>query len=268
MTTVLLHGLGADRTQPLALFAPVLEKVAPVEPVIALDTRAHGGSPLIGQPADFALDSLARELAASVTALMKAEPSAGATAAASPAGVTLIGISMGAALALRIALDGLLPVRRAIFVRPAFTNESLPENLWPFPVIAELLTRLGPDAGTAVFRESSLYHHVAAVSPLGGRGLLAQFTAPDAAARAVRLTEIPRNRTYGDAASLAELSERGIPSLVVAAARDPVHPVSVAEEWAAGLGAALTHVPARDDSQAAHTAAVRSAVAGWLSQTT
>lgn len=253
MATLLLHGLGADRRQPLSLFGPVLAD-EPGE-VIALDVRAHGASPLIGRPADFTLRALARELAASARAALEpGEP------------FTVIGISMGAALALRIALDELLPVRRAVFVRPAFTSEALPPNLRAFPVIAELLARIGPIAGAEAFRESPLYLEVAASSPAGGRGLLTQFTAPDAAARAVRLAEVPRNLAYGDAAELAVLAARGVPSLVVAALRDPVHPVSVATEWADGLGAPLLRVPARDDGQAEQTAALRAGVADWLRQ--
>ncbi|HEY9424442.1 MAG TPA: alpha/beta fold hydrolase, partial [Microterricola sp.] len=105
MVTVLLHGLGADRHQPLGLFSPVLfspvltatspTTTAPGDAIIALDVRAHGDSPLLGAGGDFTLDALAHELAASVTA------AAGGTAAESEP-VTLIGISMGAALALRI----------------------------------------------------------------------------------------------------------------------------------------------------------------------
>ncbi|HEY9423994.1 MAG TPA: hypothetical protein VIP54_04265, partial [Microterricola sp.] len=76
--------------------------------------------------------------------------------------------------------------------------------------------------------------------------------------------EIPRNRAYRDPAELGALAARGVRSLVVAAQRDPVHPVTVAEEWAAGLGAPLLRVPARDDGQPAQTAALRAGVASWL----
>ena len=209
MVTVLLHGLGADRHQPLGLFAPVLTTTSPTMP-----STATPSSPWMCAPTgtrrcsvsagDFALDALAHELAASVTAATD-----GAAAGSEP--VTLIGISMGAALALRIALGEMLPVRRAVFVRPAFTSESLPPNLRAFPVIAELLARLGPAE-----RRRRLPARVRCTStspprrPLGARGLLGQFTAPDAAARAVRLSEIPRNSAYRDPAELAALAARGV----------------------------------------------------------
>ncbi|MGR0321010.1 alpha/beta fold hydrolase [Agromyces sp. ZXT2-3] len=267
MSFVLLHGLGADRGQPLELFGPVLAGLAGDETggaadVIAPDVRAHGASALIGAAEEFALDRLADEVAESVAT----EP-AGAARGTEPARpFTLVGISMGAAIALRIALRDLLPVGRAVFVRPAFDDTSLPPNLRAFPVIGELLREHGPEGGAERFTRTEPYHRVAAASPLGGRGLLAQFRAPDAAARAVRLVEVPRNRAFASDTELGALASRGIRSLVVGAPRDPVHPFELAERWASGLGAPLERVPARDDGQAAQTAAMRQAIAGWLSR--
>lgn len=257
MSFVLLHGLGADRSQPSALFGPVLDALGVArEAVAAPDVRAHGSSTVIGGPADFALDRLADEVAAEAVADLAARPA--------EAPLTLIGISMGAALALRICLRGLLPVERAAFVRPAFDDRSLPPNLHPFPVIGELLREFGAHEGAERFRRTEPYLRVARESPAGGRGLLAQFTATDAAARAIRLVEVPRNRAFDDEADLAELSARGIRSVVVGAPRDPVHPFALAERWAGALGAPLGRVPPRDDGQAAQTAAMRDVVAGWL----
>ena len=135
---------------------------------------------------------------------------------------------MGAALALRIALDGLLPVRRAVFVRPAFDDRSLPDNLRPFPVIGQILADAGP-AGAAEFQERAVFQQVAAASPAGGRGLLAQFQAPDAARRAMRLVEIPRNRAFADDAELGR-------------ARRPRHPLARGGR-APGPGAPVPDLP-------------------------
>jgi pimeloyl-ACP methyl ester carboxylesterase len=254
---VLLHGLGAERSQPLGLFGPVLDALGVAgDDVAAPDVRAHGTSTVVGRPADFALDRLADEVAAEARAALAQGPTARP--------LTLVGISMGAALALRISLRGLLPVERAVFVRPAFDDRSLPPNLHPFPVIGELLRELGPVDGAERFRRTGPYLRVASESPAGGRGLLTQFTATDAAARAIRLVEIPRNRAFDAEAELAGLSARGIRSLVVGAPRDPVHPFALAERWAGALGAPLERVPARDDGQAAQTAAMRDVVAGWF----
>lgn len=253
MTVVLIHGLGADRAQPLGLFGPLF---AGDIPLIAPDVRAHGTSTLLGAPGDFTLDALADEVAATVTT-----QSPGA-APAPP--LTLIGISMGAAIAARIALRGLLPVHRAIFVRPAFTSAPLPHNLRAFPLIAQLLHDVGPDAGAEAFRVTASYRDALAQSPRGAAGLLAQFAAPQAAARAIRLMEIPRNRAFAAAAELSAVTDVGIRSLVIGAPRDPVHPLAIAEEWSSGLDCALAVVPARDDGLRAQTDALRRIVADWV----
>ncbi|UIP57635.1 alpha/beta fold hydrolase [Agromyces marinus] len=251
MSFVLLHGLGADRRQPLELFGPVLGTGT----VVAPEVRAHGGSEVVGAPEDFALGRLAREVAAEVGA---------APSARDGRPLTLVGVSMGAAIALRIASDGLLPVERAVFVRPAFDDRSLPPHLHAFPVIGELLRESGPVAGARRFLGTEPYRRVEAESPAGARGLLGQFGAADAAARAIRLVEIPRNRAFRSDAELGALAARGVRALVVGAPRDPVHPFGLAERWAGGLGAPLARVPARDDGQARQTAALREAVGGWL----
>jgi pimeloyl-ACP methyl ester carboxylesterase len=261
VTTVLLHGLGNDRRQPLGLFESVIAEVAGSdELVIAPDVRAHGGFLAVGEPADFAIDRLAVEVCGHVPVAM-AEAGRSGPAASEP--VTIIGISMGAAIALRIALSGLLPVARAVFVRPSFDDRSLPEHLRPFPVIGQVLAEAGP-AGAAEFQERSLYRRIATASPAAGRALLTQFQAPDAARRAMRLVEIPRNRAFETEAELAGLTARGIRSFVVGAVRDPVHPVPVAEQWAGGLRAPMELVPGRDDGLGAQTAALRERVGRWL----
>jgi pimeloyl-ACP methyl ester carboxylesterase len=258
VTTLLLHGLGADRRQPLELLGPaVREALGPAEPALAFDVRAHGDSGLLGTAADFVLDRLADE---TVAAARAADP------AIDERPLTIMGISMGAAIALRIALRGLLPVRRAAFVRPSFGDEPHPDNLRPFPVIGQLLHDRGVGA-VDDFRESGIYLRMQRNSPAGARALLAQFTAPRAAERAVRLVEVPRNRAFADDAELGLLAAGGIRSLVVATERDPVHPLELGERWAAGLGAEFATAPPREQGMAGVTAAVRDGVARWLART-
>lgn len=261
MTTLLLHGLGADRRQPLALLGPVLDDASvggAGRPVLAFDTRAHGDSPLIGTGADFAIDRLADEIADAATA---------AAPAVSDSPLTIMGISMGAAIALRIALRGLLPIDRAVFIRPSFDDRSMPANLRPFPVIGQLLHDRAADPRPHViddFRESWVYRQMAHRSPAGAKALLSQFTSPMAAERAIRLVEVPRNRAFASEAELGGLAARGIRSLVVAAERDPVHPLELGERWAGALDAPLVTVPPREGGMPALTARLRDGVARWL----
>jgi pimeloyl-ACP methyl ester carboxylesterase len=206
--------------------------------------RAHGDSPLIGGPEDFHLDRMAAELPV-------------------PDGpLTLVGISMGAALCLRIALSRPQDVVRLVFVRPAFTDHGLPRNLELFPVLGELLTRYGALEAERLFRGSARYRAVELVSKLGAAGLVSQLRAPRAVERAIRLLEIPRNRAFSSDRELAVLD---VPTTIVAAPRDPVHPLEVAQQWTDSLPRArLVTVPARDDGMPAYTEALRAAVAAAL----
>ncbi|HEY1105249.1 MAG TPA: alpha/beta hydrolase [Agromyces sp.] len=261
MTTLLLHGLGADRRQPLELFAPAVRAVAgDDELVIAPDVRAHGGYLTVGEPADFAIDRLAAEVAettrAQVLEATGREPGDGEP-------LTVIGLSMGAAIALRLLVGELLPIDRAVFVRPSFDDRALPGNLRPFPVIGQLLLDAGP-AGAQEFREREVYQRIADESPAAAKGLLSQFTSSDAARRAMRLVEIPRNRAFAHDGELAEVSARGVRTLVVAAPRDPVHPVPVGERWAGALGAPLAMLTERDAGPARQTAVLAEHLANWL----
>jgi pimeloyl-ACP methyl ester carboxylesterase len=236
---LLLHGLGGDRRQPLALLGPALP---PGETVVAPDIRAHGASSLIGEPADFTLDALASELVAT----LPGEP------------LTIVGVSMGAAIGLRLALRGDLDVRKLVFIRPAFTDESVPDNLAVFPVIGDLLETSGAERGEEVFRETDLYRELLLASPLGAEGALEQFRKPEAAERAIRLIEIPRHPAFVAASDLARITA---PASVIAAPRDPVHPVDVAELWTDALpNASLSLVPARDESLDDYVAGTRAAV--------
>lgn len=261
MTTLLLHGLGADRRQPIDLLSSsVRASCGDDELIIAPDVRAHGGFLEVGTPADFEIDRLAAELALTVRDQVM-DATGEALDDSNP--LTVLGISMGSAIGLRLILDDLLPIERAVFIRPSFDDRPLPDNLRPFPVIGQLLIDAGA-AGADEFRERSVFQRVAAESPAGARGLLSQFTAPDAARRAMRLVEIPRNRAFHDDAELARLEARGIRSLVVGAPRDPVHPSAIAERWAGGLGAPLAMVSARDEGQAHQNMMVGQLVGRWL----
>lgn len=246
MAFLLLHGLGGDSGQPLSLVGPVLPADARV---LAPNLRAHGDSPLIGGPADFSFATITRELLATVRENgFDDEP------------LTVIGISLGAALSLRLAHSGGLTIERLVLLRPAFTDQPIPPNLAVFPVIAELLHRHPPDRAEATFRRSGLYRSLRTASRLGAAGVIEQFRKPDAAARAVRLMELPRNRAFepGD-------PPLQIPAAIIAAPRDPLHPLAVAARWHHDLpGSTLTEVPARDDGMAPYLAATRAAVSAAL----
>jgi pimeloyl-ACP methyl ester carboxylesterase len=242
MTALLLHGLGGARGNALAYAPPGLSHV------VAPDVRAHGASTVVGEGDDFALDRLAAECGDALAAEWDGRP------------VTIVGISMGAAIGLRIALSGRFPIDRIAFLRPSFTDRALPANLAVFPVIAELLERHGPQRALSALRASGAYDAVRGISPVGADALETQVTQPLAWERRVRLLEIPRNRAYAP----GELGTLRAPSVVLASPRDPVHPLHVAEEWRDGLGCRMLVSPARDDGAAAVMAWYREQLGSFL----
>lgn len=247
MTVLLLHGLGTSGEHLRSQLGPALPTG---RPVLAPDVRAHGDSPLIGSASDFSFDSLTRDLTEQLPRAAPADP------------IAVVGVSLGAALALRLVLADEIAIERLVLVRPSFTDKPLPPNLRGFPVMGELLRRHGPIEAERLFKASSLHYALSLVSQAAASASLQQFRAPDAAARAVRLVEVPRNRAYRSPEQLATIAT---PTTIVAAPRDPVHPVAVAETWHRGIrGSSLETLPARDDGEAAHLAALRGIVGAAL----
>ncbi len=225
-----IHGLGSDSSAMRDYLAGAVP--AGVR-VLAPDLRAHGANPLIGGPDDFAIDALADEVADALVRHGDGTP------------VSIVGVSLGAALAARIARSGRFPLDRVALVRPAFTTEPLPANLAIFPLLGRLLEEHRPSRALERLRASGAWRAIAHESLAHARGLEAQLTQPLAVERRIRLLEIPRNVAYARGALRI-----AAPTVVLASERDPVHPLHVAEAWRDELDCRMLVSPARDDGEA------------------
>lgn len=239
-----IHGLGSESSAMRDYLAGAVP--AGVQ-VLAPDLRAHGASPLIGEPDDFALEALAREVGDELVRVGDGSP------------VSIVGVSLGAALAAIIARSGRFPLDRVALVRPAFTTEPLPPNLAIFPVIGRLLEERRPQRVLDQLRASGAWRAIAHESLAHARAIEAQVTQPLAAERRIRLLEIPRNAAYRP----GELRIPA-PTVVLASPRDPVHPLHVAEAWRDELGARMLVSPARDDGEQAMMAWFRQQLGSFL----
>lgn len=226
MHVLLLHGLGATRAQPSDLFGPLF---GPSDVVVAPDVRAHGESQLVGGPGDFTFDALARE---AVTGLPLDEA------------WTVIGISMGAALALRVATTRLLTVSRLVLVRPAFTDVPFDDHLAALTVTGDLLGRYPAEDAARRFALTPEARAVRAVSARSADAMLDNFRAPLAVERRVRFTAVPRNTSLDDP-GIARLDA---PTLVVGTDADPIHPLRVAHAWRDAIPGARIAVSANRNS--------------------
>ncbi|HEY2521821.1 MAG TPA: alpha/beta fold hydrolase [Streptosporangiaceae bacterium] len=244
---LLLHGLGGDCAQPWALLdrRPGLRRIAP-------DLRAHGATGYIGPDDAFSFDGLADDAVALLDRLCVTGPA------------IVVGVSMGAGIALNLARRYPDRVTALALVRPAWLDRPVPPNLAAYPLMADLLRRHGPREGLARFERSDACQEVRAVSESGVASLRGQFTAPYAVERAVRLDRMPRSAPSPGAAALRLVTQ---PALVLGAPRDPVHPLELAEATAAALPAAsLRVVMARDEDPSRQLAQIASETTRFIAR--
>lgn len=247
---LLLHGLGGDRQQALGL---VEGFSYPDVAVLAPDLRAHGDTSIVGEAGAFTFDAMAGDIIALLGRLgLRHKP------------VYVAGVSMGAALALRLAMDGHLDVRGLALVRPAMSASPNPANLASLPLVARLLRERNTDEAMDVLIASPEYQAIAAVSDAGARSVREQLEKPLARERAIRLEAVAANVAFLDFGDLRKID---VPVLVVGADRDPMHPIALARQHAAMLpNARLVEVPPRDVDAAGYQARITGAIRAHLGE--
>ena len=240
-----IHGLTGDSGQPLQLLSTVDDfRIG----ILAPDLRAHGGTAFDGETADFVPGNLAADLIDLIESLDL-----------TPTVVRLIGISLGATVALEIARARALPVDRAVYVRPAHGIDE-PRQLRPNRLIAELLT--SPATALERLIDSPDYRRVSEISAYGGASLRAKVTASRSKERRMRLEAGSLWRAF-DGSSRDDPS---IQALVIGALRDPLHPISISEDWHRRLaGSSLEILPSIDQAPTEHRALSRGLVADFVS---
>lgn len=237
------HGLGAGFDQPLGVF-PDLAVTR-----ITLACRGHEDSDL-GPAEALSIARFAEDAAALLDHLgIDRLHAAG-------------GISLGAALALRLAADRPGRVGRLVLARPAWVDAPAPPTLAAYVEAGRLLDTLGADAGRARFAESPALAEVAAVSPDNAKSLLGFFARPRPDTTVALLSRIPLD---GPGVSADRIAALALPTLVIGTTEDFVHPLTMARTLAGMIpGARLTVVPPKSSAPEAHAAAVRAALAAFL----
>jgi pimeloyl-ACP methyl ester carboxylesterase len=151
------------------------------------------------------------------------------------------GISMGAAIALHLAVHHPGRVTALILARPAWLFDAAPPNMAPFVEVARLLARAAPG------NLSSL------------RGF---FTRPNPQTVAALLGGIAAD---GPGVTREQVAALTLPTLVIGQRIDQVHPLTYAETLAATIpGAALVEVTPRSTDAARYLAEFRAALRPFL----
>lgn len=246
---LLIHGLGGDRRQSLAMLPPGLHRTR-----IAPELPGHGDTALHpAQPVDYgSFVALIGELLARLAGRI------------GPGPMPVVGVSMGAATALRLAAERPDVVTRLVLVRPSTLDQPNPPGMLPFVEIGRLLAEFGPREGKERFRTTDTYRQVAEESPAMAASLLGQFDRPEAAARSRVLREVPGHVPL----ARDTFASIRVPALVLGAPGDPVHDIGIARTWAEWLpDARFSELPHKGLDAAPHQAALQVAVAAEIGET-
>ena len=240
---VFQHGLGGSEAQVAESFpsTPGLRR-------LTLECRGHGTSAL-GPVAELSVARFAQDVLAFVD-------SRGVTPFAAG------GISMGAAIALRLA--ALVPelLTALALVRPSWVDTPAPPNLMSFQVVAPYLRLDDPAQGWADFRATAAARDLRERGPDNLASLEGFFRSPrrlDLADLAERITasgpEVPRER----------FRTLTLPVLVIGNGQDAVHPLATAQELAHRIpGARLEIVPSKARDKAAYLTALHAVLGDFF----
>ncbi len=237
------HGLGGDAAQPADVFPADIGWQA-----ITLECRGHGRSEA-GPPQDFAISTFADDL----IALIEAE-------GLGP--LPLGGISMGAAIALSVAVSRPDLVSALILGRPAWLASAAPPNLAANVAVGRLLGSHPPAEARAMFDALPLVAALAVEAPDNLVSLHGFFDREPVGITAELLCRISEDGPGVDRAGIAAIR---MPVLVVGTARDVLHPLDLAREAAEAIpGARLVEITSKSDDRDRYRSEFRGALARFL----
>ncbi|MBZ9940729.1 alpha/beta hydrolase [Mesorhizobium sp. BR1-1-13] len=243
LPVVFQHGLGGDAAQVAQNFPD-----GPSRRRLTVECRAQGGSGA-GHKRPFSI-------------AMFADDVLGAADAAGIERFVAGGISMGAAIALRLAARHPERVTGLVLVRPAWAFDAAPENMRPYAEMAELIRNRPLNEARAVFAASATAARFRAEAPDNLASLLGFFERDNAAVFAEMMQAIAGD---GPGVSRAAASVLSIPTLVVGSGVDLVHPLATARELAKTiLNAIFTEVTPKATDKDRHFAEIRAAIGGFL----
>jgi len=207
---VFLHGLCGDAGQTREAFPSECGFRR-----VTVEARGHGAS----EPGDLAKLSIAT-FASDIADFIEQELKAP---------VIVGGISMGAAISLRLAIKRPDLVQALIVARPAWLTASAPENMAPNAEVGRLLGTLAPEAAKQAFIEGQIGQRLAADAPDNLTSLLGFFSRQPVEVTAALLTAISND---GPGVSEEEIASLSIPTLVIGHEKDLIHPLAYARSLA------------------------------------
>ncbi len=235
------HGLGGDVNQ--------VNEVFPLDQFrcLTLECRAHGGSEA-GPVDQFSIANFADDVLAFADNCKLDRFAVG-------------GISMGAAIALRLAVIAPERVSALILARPAWTWENGPENMSVFAELSDYLRR----NDRAGFEATATARRFAEHAPDNYASLLGFFNKPDLPVVAQLIASIADS---GPVIKHEQVATLRLPALVMGNEIDLVHPMAHAETLATTIpGARFVTLTPKASDRVKHALEFRTAVMSFLNET-
>lgn len=241
---VFQHGLGADLSQTFELCHPPNGFR-----LLTFECRGHGETRPLGPEEKISVEQFTEDLRAFLDYLRIERAVIG-------------GISMGAAIALRFALEYPNRVLGLVLSRPAWLDQSRADNMKVFSTLAEFIRKYGAWEGAKRYQETEMFQEVRAVSPDNAKSLLGQFADPRAEETVAKLERIPK---YVPQHARADWKRIQVPTLVLANRQDEIHPFDYGEVLAREISnVQLVEIAPKSVSLERHTADVQHALSEFL----
>ncbi|MEM6699750.1 MAG: alpha/beta hydrolase, partial [Bacteroidota bacterium] len=133
----------------------------------------------------------------------------------------VVGLSLGAAITLKLNLMASKRIQKFVLLRPAWLNKSLPDNLKEAPYISELIEKHGTEKGQVLIEQYPPYIKLKAENKNCALSALWYFQRPQAGSSFLLLHQFPYETPFQQYEDLQQLTQK---SLVLACHHDPIHP--------------------------------------------
>lgn len=217
---------------------------------ITMECRGHGASEA-GDPTGFSIATFASDLAALIESRGLAPLFVG-------------GVSMGAAIALRLAVRRPELVRGLVLARPAWVASAAPDNMRPNAEAGRLLGAYPPDEGRRLFLAGETARRLAEDAPDNLVSLTGFFSRAPLAVTSALLQAIASD---GPGISEAEARRIAAPTLIIGTAQDVIHPFVHAETLASLIpNSRLLELTPKSKDRVQYVRGFRAALAGFLGE--
>lgn len=203
---VFLHGLGGS----MSAIKDTYQLVDGVQ-LILIDGAGHGQSTM--DESDYGFEQLAHDVIDVIKHLDLES-------------VVLAGISMGAAISLKVSLIAPELVSKLVLIRSAWVNEPMdPQFVQMYELTSEYLGKRDMDG----LKQTQEYKDYAQNSSYLANSLLNYFTDEASLKYPQKLRILPKTHPFD---SWDELKKIEIPTLVIGTQHDPLHPFEISEQLA------------------------------------